>query len=125
MDISFVFVELQKPYGNITTKDGELGDTFRKGLKQIEDWQEWLEANYSSLYETFVKYKHPDILLDEEFHKFDRTRMHYSVVAGRRKDFTDRTYRLKRKIEEEQKILVLHYDNLLDTATNIIGKSTY
>lgn len=29
----FVFVELEKPNGSITTRDGELGDTFRKGLK--------------------------------------------------------------------------------------------
>lgn len=121
----FVFVELEKPYGNITIGDGELGDAFRKGLNQIEDWQEWLEANYSSLYETFEKYRHPDMLLDSEFYKYDRTRMHFSVIAGRREDFNDKTYRLKRKIKEEQKILLLHYDNLLDSARNVIGEASY
>lgn len=121
----FVFVELEKPYGNITISDGELGDAFRKGLKQIEDWETWLEANYASLYETFIRYKHPDMLLEDEFRMFDRTRMHFAVVAGRRDNFTNKTYRLKRKMKEEQKITLFHYDNLYDCVRNIIGQPSY
>jgi hypothetical protein len=121
----FVFVELEKPYGNITIGDGELGDAFRKGLKQIEDWETWLEANYTSLYETFIRYKHPEMLLEDEFRIFDRTRMHFSVVAGRRDDFKNKTYRLKRRMKEEQKITLFHYDNLYDNAKNIIGQPSY
>ncbi len=45
---SFVFIELENPYGQITQKNGEFGDTFRKGIKQAEDWDSWLESNYSS-----------------------------------------------------------------------------
>lgn len=121
----FVFVEFEKPYGNITIADGGLGEAFRKGLKRIEDWEMWLEGNFVSLYETFIRYKHPDMLLSDEFRKFDRTRMHFSVVAGRRTDFTEKTYRLKRKMKEEQKITIFHYDNLYDSASYIIGEPSY
>lgn len=121
----FVFVELEKPYGNITIGNGELGDVFRKGLKQIGDWEQWLEANYMSLNETYSRYKHPDMILGDEFRNYDRTRMHFAVVAGRRADFIDKTYRLKRKMKEDQKITLFHYDNLYDSTRKIIGQPSY
>lgn len=121
----FIFVELESPYGKITLNDGGLGEVFRKGIKQVTDWEEWLESNYSSLSETYKKYKHPEMLLPNEFNKLDKTRIHYVVVAGRREDFKERTYRLKRKFKETQKITLLHYDNLYDTAKEVIGKPSY
>ena len=121
----FVFVELENPYGKITLKDGRLGDTFRKGIKQVDDWDEWLEANYSSLRETFEKYKNPNMQLPYEFLFLDKSRIHYAVVAGRRNDFNEKTYRKKRIYKREEKITLLHYDNLYDSAINVIGKSTY
>jgi len=121
----FVFVELENPYGNIAIGDGELGGTFRKGLKQITDWEEWLEANYSSLHEVYSKCKSPNETLPDEFHKLDKTRLHFVVVAGRRTDFTDRTNRLRREHKEQQNTTLLHYDNLYDYAKNVIGQPTY
>jgi len=121
----FVFVELESPFGNITINNGELGGVFRRGIKQVNDWDEWLEAYYLSLNETFQKYKHPEKLLPDEFCKLDKTRIHYAVIAGRREDFNEKTYKIKRKYQESQKITLLHYDNLFDSANAIIGKSTY
>lgn len=121
----FVFVELENPYGKITLKDGSIGETFRKGIKQINDWDEWLEANYISIKETFQKYKHPNEQLPNEFISLDKTRIHYVVIAGRRNDFNERTYKEKRRYAEKHKILLLHYDNLCDSAKSVIGKSTY
>ena len=121
----FVFVELENPYGKITLKDGNLGDTFRKGIKQIIDWDEWLEANYTSLRETFIKYKHPNMQLPDEFLILDKSRIHYLVIAGRRHDFNEKTYREKRRYKDTQKITLLHYDNLYDSAKDVIGKPTY
>lgn len=121
----FVFVEFENPYGNITTGKGELGATFRKGLKQVTDWEEWLEANYSSLHEVYSRCKSPNETLPDEFHKLDKTRLHFAVVAGRRTDFTDRTNRLRREYKEQQNITLLHYDNLYDNAKNVIGQPTY
>ncbi|MEN1761577.1 Shedu anti-phage system protein SduA domain-containing protein [Anoxynatronum sibiricum] len=121
----FVFVEFEKPRGRITNGDGELGEVFRKGLNQVQDWDTWLDSNYSSLYEVFSKYKHPEIQRDGEFLKYDKTRIHFVVVAGRRDDFTEKTYRIKRSKFDREKISVLHYDNLFDVAKELIGKSTY
>ena len=52
----FVFIELENAYGQITNTDGEFGITIRKGIKQINDWDNWLESNYSSLRLMYDKY---------------------------------------------------------------------
>ncbi|MFC9777163.1 Shedu anti-phage system protein SduA domain-containing protein [Paenibacillus chitinolyticus] len=121
----FIFVELEARYGRITMVDGELGDAFRKGIKQVKDWDDWLETYFTSFQEALLKYKNPEQQLPLEFIKPDRTRLHYVVVAGRRADFKEKTYRIKRRTKEEQKIELLHYDNLYDSAKSVIGKSTY
>lgn len=117
----FVLVELEAPSGNITMSEGKLGAVFRKGLNQIGDWDSWIDSNYTSLKETFDKYKNPDETLPEEFTRLDKSRIHYAVIAGRRRHFTRKTYRIRRKSDA----LILHYDNLLDSSENIIGKNTY
>jgi len=117
----FVMVELEAPSGNITMSGGQLGKAFRKGLNQIEDWDSWIDSNYQSLKETFDKYKKPDETLPEEFSRLDKSRIHYAVIAGRRRNFNKKTYAISRKSDK----LILHYDNLLDSSKNIIGKATY
>ena len=118
----FVFVELEAVRGRITkSEDGNLGEVFRKGLEQISDWNSWLEARYASLSETFNKYKKPNSSLPEEFTQLDTSRIHYVVVAGRRKDFKEKTYNIRRKKQKESSTLLLHYDNLVDAAENIIS----
>jgi hypothetical protein len=121
----FVFVELEAPTGKITRQNGELGEVFQKGLRQIEDWDAWLDANYSSLKETFNKHKQIEKALPDEFINLDKSRLHFVVVAGRRNDFKERTYRIQRKEFNKRGILILHYDNIIDSARNIIGTSTY
>jgi len=121
----FVFVELEDPKKNITIKCGELGGSFRKGIKQVHDWECWLDSNFTSLKEQFTKDKHPNQLLPECFINYDKSRIHYVVVAGRREDFDENTYRIKRRHKDNEKLCILHYDNLYDSALNIIGKATY
>ena len=120
----FVFIELEAPVGNITIASGDLGSVFRKGLAQVSDWDAWLQARYSSLSETFNKYRHGERLPDE-FFTLDRTRIHYVVVAGRRADFKEKTYRIRRNKANKGSELILHYDNILDSAYNVIGEPTY
>jgi hypothetical protein len=120
----FAFVELENPLGRTTLKNGDFGDPIRKGTSQIEDWEAWLEANYISLRELFNKIKHPDMVLPEEFMNYDRTRMNFVAISGRRKNFQEKTYRLKRKMRE-QRTIVLHYDNLIESAFHVIGHPPY
>ncbi len=121
----FVFVELENPYGNITLKDGSYGTTIRKGVKQIDDWEIWLEQNFSHLKLVFEGLQNNGEVLPKEFTDFDKTRFHYVVVAGRRKDYSSRTYRQRRNNLEQRKLFVAHYDNLIDYANATIGISTY
>ncbi|MBS1587161.1 MAG: DUF4263 domain-containing protein [Bacteroidetes bacterium] len=121
----FIFIELENPVGNITTTGGDFGVTIRKGLKQVDDWNNWLEVNYSHLKLMFEKYKIDSQLLPNEFFELDKTRLHFVVVAGRRKNYTAKTYRLRRKLRKENNVLVLHYDNLLDGIDHLIAVKNY
>jgi hypothetical protein len=121
----FVFVELENPYGQITISDGSYGETIRKGIKQIEDWEIWLESNFSTLRLVFEQSLKKTEKLPNEFTVFDKTRMHFVVVAGRRTDYNEKTYRLQRNNLEQRKLQVFHYDNLVDFATETIGTHTY
>jgi hypothetical protein len=117
----FVFVELEAPTGKITTKDGQLGEPIRKGLIQTAAWEAWLQSNYNSLQEAFLRAKQTDRDLPLEFSTFDISRLHYVVIAGRRADFNETTYRIRRRHSTR----ILHYDNLIDAANSVIGASTY
>jgi hypothetical protein len=122
----FIFVELENPFGQVTTSDGEFGVTIRKGLKQVNDWDCWLENNYHSLKQLYDKYLGKHITdLPREFYELDKSRLHYAVVAGRRKDFSKKTYQLKRRLLKTNNILLLHYDNLIDSTDLLLKGGNY
>ena len=116
----FIFVELENPRGSITTADGSFGTTIRKGIKQLNDWDVWLDENYPSLRTVFEKMKNVKKSLPREFTVYDKSRMHFVIVAGQRVDFKDTTYRNKRKFIKNGSFTLLHYDNLLDSTRNLI-----
>jgi len=122
---SFVFVEMESPNKSITLANGDLGSSFRKGLSQIADWDKWLDGHFSSLTETFGKCKRSNEPLPDEFVALDKSRIHFLVVAGRRSDFHDSTYRTRRRKFRDNAELILHYDNVVDAAKEIIGRETY
>lgn len=111
----FIFVELENPTGTITTKDGAFGQTIRKGIRQVRDWDKWIEGNFHSLNLMFDKYKSTRTELPKEFRVLNKTRISYVVIAGRRADFNEETYDEKRKLLRNENIQVLHYDNLIDS----------
>lgn len=121
----FIFVELESIYKNITIKDGSFGETIRKGLRQIEDWDSWIEANFSHLRLVFEKLLKDGENLPKEFLELDKSRIHYALVAGKRSDYNEKTYRLRRKHQKENEVLILHYDNLFDFSIKIIGDTNY
>ena len=121
----FVFVELESPKGKITMGDGYLGEAFRKGLNQIDDWKTWLYANFSSLKETFNKAKKLGQALPDEFVSMNINRIHYVVIAGRRSDFTQKIYDLRMQYKKDSNCSLLHYDNLIDDATDALRFRAY
>ena len=121
----FVFVELEAPYGRITSNNGDLGEVFRKGRSQIDDWNVWLEKNYGSLQEYFKKHIKEQDQLPEEFCCLDKSRINYAVVAGKRSDFKDKTYRLQREAHRSSQVLLIHYDNLTDAVELLLESNAY
>lgn len=122
---NFLFVELENPYGRITQKDGDLGEVYRKGLNQIEEWTTYLEKNFAILKTVFEKQLNPEKQLPDEFCQLDKTKIEFAVVAGRRDDFHPKTYRIRNKTWKNSGILLRHYDNLLDNAIYIIQNAQY
>lgn len=120
----FVFVELESVFGNITVKSGDFGATIRKGLKQIQDWDFWLESNFNTLKIYFEKHL-GNKLLPKEFTNFDKTRINHVIIVGRRTDFNEKTYRLKRKLHQSENILLLHYDNLIEDSFSLLKYGNY
>ena len=51
----FVFVEMEAINETPQLQKGYFSQTLRKGINQINDWQNWLEKNFNSL--NFKKYK--------------------------------------------------------------------
>ena len=96
--------------------NGSYGATIRKGLSQIQEWDIWLESNFSQLIAVFKKHLSPKAQLPDEFRELDKTRIHYIVVVGRRKDFNDKTRRLNRNYLGVPNSRIMHYDRLADEA---------
>jgi hypothetical protein len=63
--------------------------------------------------------------LPREFHELDKSRLHYVIIAGRRSDFTKKTYQLRRKLLKSNNILLLHYDNLFDSVDFLLTAGNY
>jgi hypothetical protein len=120
----FLFFELENPYKNITKKDGNFGETIRKGIEQIDSWKGWMDKNFSGLKNVFNKHKNHLRELPMEFLEFDSTRFNYVVIAGRREDFNEKTYSLRRKNLKDN-LTVLHYDNLIDESLKLIKSGSY
>lgn len=121
----FVFVELENPCGQICTKEGDWGQTIRKGIRQVNDWNSWLESNYTHLRPIFEKYLGSMLPLPREFSQLDKSRFHFVVIAGRRDDFTDKSYEAQRRLQRDSNILILHYDNLIDAAHYVLEAKNY
>ena len=119
----FIFVEFENCYKNITCGDGELGETFRKGIQQVKDWKRWLDRNFFTLNEYWRKNTFQS--LPDEFNSYDASRFHYVVVAGRRSDFKDKTYLIAREYRKTDDITLMHYDNLYDYACDVKNYSTF
>ena len=121
----FVFVELEKPNGYVTLKNGHLGKVVRDGENQIEDWKLWIDANFSELKAFFELEKKHGETLPSEFYSYESYRMHYVVVGGTREDYIDKTYAIRRRKERENGIVMLHYDNLFDSSERLLEQSTF
>jgi len=120
----FLLIEFENIYKNITIADGDLGTTIRKGLNQIDDWKIWIDKNFHSFSSNLKRFKNRSKVLPEEFSDYDSTRFTYCVVAGRRQDFKEKTYRKVRELSK-QNVILTHYDRLLEEATFLVKSGSF
>jgi len=120
----FVLIEFEKPEGRITLKDGHFGEAFRKGLYQVDDWKAWMDGNFDIFSKDLASVK-GEAEFPTELTKYDSTRFHYVVVAGRRGDFTETTYRNVRDKRQKMDIHLLHHDNLYDSSVQLEAAKTF
>lgn len=121
----FIFVEFEKSNGRVTLQSGYSGQVMRAGNFQILDWKHWIDSGFLKLKEFFEKEKNPQLSLPNEFIEFDRTRMHYVVVAGTRSDYSEKTYLQRRSEEMDSGTRFLHYDNLYDASEELFNRQTF
>lgn len=124
MGYQFIFVEYESPYGKIINQDGTFSTCIRKGINQVKDWDAFLQESYSTFSDELKKYSNKSSL-PSEFYRYDSTRFNYVVVVGRRDDFTEKAYRLRRNLYLDSNIRILHYDNLIEDTCFYIGQTTY
>jgi len=94
-------------------------------MTQVNKWDIWLEENFSALRPIFEKSLGvKETVLSREFSVFDKTKIYFAVLAGRRHNFNELTRRLKRN-DLKKNIELFHYDNLLDSCRMAIGSATY
>lgn len=116
---------MESSNGSVTTKHGQFGDVIRKGINQVNEWDTWIDRNYHVLKLVFKKYLGKTLPLPTEFFELDKTRIHYAVVAGRRSHYNDTTYRLRRKLSQDSRIQLFHYDNLVDFTRVLLDAKNY
>lgn len=110
----FLLIELEGVYNQITIGSGDAGKAMRSGLSQIDDWSRWIEGNYSAFTQELKKYKKEGRHLPDEFYTYDSTRFNYLLIVGRRVDYKNDKIRRKQRQLLENRLRVLHYDNVLD-----------
>jgi len=103
----FLLIEFENIYNNITTKDGDFGTTIRKGLSQIDDWKIWIDKNFHTFSSNLKRHKNKHKTLPDEFNDYDSSRFIYCVVAGRRDDFKEKTYRKVRELSKNNVIVIM------------------
>lgn len=120
----FVLIEFEKPDGRITLRDGHFGEAFRKGLYQVDDWKAWMDGNFDFFVKDLASVK-GEAEFPIELTKYDSTRFHYVVIAGRRDDFTETIYRNVREKRQRMDIHLLHHDNLYDSSVQLETAETF
>ena len=121
----FVFVEFESPAGLVTKKDGFFGEVIRKGVEQVNSWEMWLDENFSYLRDYFERRISHRNQLPRDFYVYDKTRINFLVIAGQRSNYTEKTYRLRRKLYQDQNVTLLHYGNIIESSKYVIGLPGY
>lgn len=98
-DGSYILIEIENPNLIIFNKNGDFSHKANHAQRQVEDWQEWIENNLST-----VQKKYPEMTSPKGL-----------VIMGRSKKFTDsERLRLSRRNKNLRgSLLIMTYDELI------------
>jgi ppGpp synthetase/RelA/SpoT-type nucleotidyltranferase len=101
-DGSYLLVEIENPQAALFTKSGDFSAALNHALRQVEDWQEWIEANLPTVERYF-----PGIRAPEAW-----------VVIGRARGLADAEKRrlVRRNINMRGRVALRTYDDVLRDA---------
>jgi hypothetical protein len=122
----FIFIELESPCKGISTKNGDFSVSINKGLKQVNEWNRWIQNNFKSIRYTLEKYKKPEKNLPPEFFDLSMERIHFAVIAGRRKHYNPNTYQRRRELKRGRLgVRLFHYDNVIELSIELISSKRW
>jgi hypothetical protein len=100
-------VEIENPRHKLFNKNGDFSSAVNHALRQVEDWQEWIEDNLS-----VVQKKFPDISSPLGF-----------VVIGRSKNLSKAELRrlARRNINTRGRMKIITYDELINIARTYVN----
>lgn len=101
-DGSYLLVEIENPQATLFTKKGDFSASVNHALRQVEDWQEWIEANLPTVERYF-----PGIRAPEAW-----------VIIGRDRGLADAEKRrlVRRNINMRGRLAIRTYDDALRDA---------
>lgn len=106
-DGSYILVEIENPRNRLFTRNGDFSAALNHAQRQIEDWQEWIENNLSTVEKKFPGMSSPRGLL----------------VIGRSKDLSEVEQRrlARRNINLRGRLMIRTYDDLIANARAFIA----
>jgi ppGpp synthetase/RelA/SpoT-type nucleotidyltranferase len=105
-DGTYVLVEIENPRRPIVIGNGDFSAPLNHALCQVEDWQEWIEANLSTVEKYFPGMRAPEAW----------------VVIGRNQNLTDAGKRriARRNVNMRGRVMIRTYDDLIREARAFI-----
>jgi len=102
----YILVEIENPKHKLFTKNNDFTKAVNHAIKQVEDWQEWIEDNLPSMQKVFQGISSPQAI----------------VVIGRSIELTDkqRNSIRRRNINYRGRIKLITYDDLIESAYDYI-----
>jgi ppGpp synthetase/RelA/SpoT-type nucleotidyltranferase len=101
-DSSYLLVEIENPQAELFSKSGDFSAGVNHAIRQVEDWQEWIEANLQT-----VEHYYPGIRAPEAW-----------VVIGRDRNLSSAERRrfFRRNVNMRGRVAIKTYDDLLQDA---------
>jgi hypothetical protein len=101
-DSTYLLVEIENPQARLFIKSGDFSADVNHAIRQVEDWQEWIEANLPTVERSYPGIRAPEAL----------------VVIGRDRGLSsaERDRLARHNVNMRGRVMIRTYDDLLRDA---------